>query len=267
MQFLKWNDGFRVARRYERPSRSPAGVDLGGSRKSFRFVCAAALVSAGLIMTAPARAGFVTYHSQPDFQAAVGGPTQLTVFHFDGPTETNGKAANNPTIVPSYSSQGVDFLPFTGTSVFPTIARGQGFQIPDPNRDGLLVNAASPNPTSDLDGRAIKFDFHIPARSVGVFTNKLLDGDGGFLQAFDPSMNLIGQVNIDPGIFAGIVTDRDISRVSIVNTFNSDITFGIYDLQFSRNGLQAVPEPASILLLSSGVLGMIGYRWRRRSVG
>ena len=230
-----------------------------------------ALALTGILLVAPgqrrAQADYATYHSQPDFQAAVGGSTQVTVFHFDGTTETNGKAANDSSILPSYSSQGVDFLPFTGTNVFPTIARGQGFQIPDPNRDGLLTNVASPNPTSDLDGRAIKFDFNIPAMSVGVFTNKLNDGDGGYLQAFDSSMNLIGQVNIDPGIFAGIVTDRVISHVAIVNTFNSDITFGIYDLQFSRNGLRTVPEPASLLLMGSGVLGMVGYGWRRKAAG
>ena len=127
-----------------------------------------------------------------------------------------------------------------------------------------MTNLASPNPTSDLDGRAIKFDFNIPAMSVGVFTNSFLNGDGGYLQAFDASMNLIGQVNLDPFFFGGIVTDRVISHVAIVNTFNNDITFGIYDLQFSRNGLAAVPEPSSFALLGLGGIGFAIGAYRRR---
>jgi hypothetical protein len=207
-------------------------------------------------------AAIVTYHSQPDWQAAVGGAAQATVFHFDGPTELYGKSVNDPTIVPSYSSQGVDFLPFTGTNIFPQILRGQSFQIPDPNRDGLLANNSSPNPVTDLDGRAIKFNFNIPAMSVGVLTNRNADGDGGYLEAFDATMNLIGRVDLEPGIFGGIVSDQVISRVAIVNTFNSDINFGVWDLQFSRNGI--VPEPASTSLNGIGFLCLALYMAARR---
>jgi hypothetical protein len=183
---------------------------------------------------------------------AVGGAGQATVFHFDGPTETFGKTADDPSIVPSYSSQGVDFLPFNGTNIFPQILRGQGFQIPDPNRDGLLANNNSPNPVSDLNGRAINFAFNIPAMSVGVFTNHNGDGDGGYLEAFDASANSIGRVDLAPGIFGGIVSDQVISRVAIVNTFNADINFGIWDLQFSPNGI--IPEPATTSLIGVGLL-------------
>jgi hypothetical protein len=183
-----------------------------------------------------------TYTSQPDWLAAVGGASQATVFHFDGPTEQHELNVNDPSITPSYSSQGVDFLPFLGTSVYPQIFRGQAIQIPDPNRDGLVANNASPNPESDLEGRAIRFAFNIPIKSVGVFTNALGDGDGGYLAAFDAGSNLIGQATLDPGVFGGIVTDQLIARVSVVNTFNSDIKFGIWDLQFSANG---IPEPAT----------------------
>src|SRR5438105_2786844 len=61
------------------------------------------------------------FHNQPDWQAAVGGPNNTTAFHFDGPTELDGRFANNTSINPSYSSQGVDFLPFNGSNVFPQI--------------------------------------------------------------------------------------------------------------------------------------------------
>jgi hypothetical protein len=198
-----------------------------------------------------AGAASVAFDSQSEWQTAVGGASAVTVFHFDGPTELGGKFANDPTIVPSYSSQGVDFLPFTGSSIYPLLLRGQAFQIPQAGRDGLLANNVSPNPTADLDGRAIKFNFNIPARSVGVFTNQNGDGDGGVLRAFDSAMNPIGEVDLQPGVFGGLITDTPIAHVAIINTFNADINFGIWDLQFSQNGL--VPEPGSAGVLVLGV--------------
>jgi hypothetical protein len=180
----------------------------------------------------------ITFTNQPDWQAAVGGASNVTVFHFDGPTELHGRYSNDPLIVPSYSSQGVDFLPFRDTDVYPILARGQGHQIPDSSRDGLLGNSSSPNPRSDLIGRAIRFDFNITTNAVGVFTNRwpLEDpvGDGGYLQALDSSQAVIGQVDLGAGIFGGLITDVPIAHVIIVNTWDADILFGIWDLQFAK---------------------------------
>ncbi len=186
-----------------------------------------------------------TYTDQATWQAAVLGAANVTAFHFDGATELNGRTAVDPLITPSYSSQGVDFLPFRGTEVYPQIARGQGYQIPDAARDGLLTNAASPNPTSDLMGRAIRFDFNIPTNAVGVFTNRFPleapSGDGGYLEALDASQNVIGQVDLGAGIFGGLITDVPIAHVNIVNTWNYDIQFGIWDLQFAKT-----PAPTAV---------------------
>lgn len=180
----------------------------------------------------------ITFTSQPDWQAAVGGPVNVTVFHFDGPAELDGQFANDPLIDPSYSSLGVDFLPFRDTTVYPILSRGQGHQIPDPSRDGLLANSSSPNPLSDLIGRAIRFDFNIKTNAVGVFTNRwpLNDpvGDGGYLQAFDASQSMIGEVELGAGIFGGLITDDPIAHVIILNTWDSDIMYGIWDLQFAK---------------------------------
>jgi hypothetical protein len=222
------------------------------------------LASAGTVamLPRPAEAVVQTFNSQPDWLAAVGGPGQATVFHFDGPTEQDGLSVNDPSITPSYSSQGVDFLPFTGSNVYPVIFRSQGHQIPDPNRDGLVANNVSPNPESDLEGRAIQLAFNLPARSVGVFTNRAGDGDGGYLQAFDAGSNLIGQVTLDAGVFGGISSDQLIARVSIVNTFNSDINFGIWDLQYSPNG---IPEPSTIALAALANAALVGRARCRRA--
>lgn len=166
--------------------------------------------------------------------AAVGGASDLTVLHFDGPTETHGKYVNDPSLVSAYAELGVIFLPFRGTSVYPQIHRGQGFQISDPARDGLVVNVPSPNPVWDLEGRAIRFDFTGPVRAIGLwFNGPIWGGDGGYLQLYDAQTNLIGDsATSAAGGFVGVISPRLIRRVHVVNTFDYDATFGIWDLQF-----------------------------------
>ena len=209
------------------------------------------LTTVGCIaFTTIAAAGITSYLNQPDWLAAAGGTNSLTVFSFQGPTETGGKFANDPTIVPSYASQGVVFLPFTGTAIYPVIARGQQYQISAPNHDGLLANNSSPNPTSDLEGRAIKFDFNIPVKSVGLnFNGPLEGGDYGYLEAFDTFGNLIGQTPVCvAGGFVGLVSDTPVTEVHVVNTGNADITFGIWDLQFvSAFGSSCVAPPSGLV--------------------
>ncbi len=194
------------------------------------------------------------FTSQSAFSAAAGGPGAITMFHFVGATETQGKAANDPTILPSYSSQGVDFQPFLNTTIYPTIARNQQFQISVPGQDGLLTNVSATAPTTDLAARAIRFQFNRPETTVGVYFNGPSNGgDGGYLQAYDTSNNLLGQTPVSAaGSFIGLVSNTPIDRVNIVNTFNSDITFGIFDLQFSNITPAAnTPEPGPYALFIS----------------
>ena len=206
------------------------------------------------------------YTNQPSFSAAAGGAGSLTVFNFDGPTETQGKFANDPTILPSYASQGVDFLPFLNTTIYPVIARNQQFQISVPGQDGLLTNSSAPAPSSDVAARAIRFRFNSPETAVGFYFNgPLLGGDGGYLQAYDNANNLIGQTPVsDAGGFVGLVSNTPIVRVNIVNTFNSDITFGIFNLQFSNVSTSAVPEPSTYAFLAASVLSGGALLVRRR---
>ena len=217
--------------------------------------------------TLPSVADAQTYYTdQSSFSAAAGGPSALTVFGFDGPTETDGKFANDPTILPSYSSQGVDFLPFLNTSIYPVIARNQQFQISLPGQDGLLTNASATAPTSDVAARAIRFQFNRPETTVGFYFNGPIGGgDGGYLQAYDNANNLIGQTPVSAaGGFVGLVSDTPIAEVNIVNTFNSDINYGIFNLQFSDVSPSAVPEPSTCAFLGTAVLAGVAFLTRRR---
>jgi len=206
-------------------------VRASGSAPAF-LLAACVLLAASIA----ARAGISSFFTQPDWLTAAGGSNELTVFSFQGPTEAAGKYANDPSIQPSYASQGVVFLPFIGTTNYPVIARGQQYQISAPNHDGLLVNSSSPNPTSDLEGRAIRFNFIIAVRAVGLnFNGPFEGGDMGYLEALDYSGNLIGQTPVcAAGGFIGLVADTEIAQVHVVNTGNADLTFGIWDLQFEE---------------------------------
>jgi len=182
------------------------------------------------------RAAITSFLNQSAWLAANGGSGGITVFSFQGPTETGGKYANDPIIQPSYASQGVVFLPFVGTTTYPVLARGQQYQISAPLHDGLLTNNSSPKPTSDLEGRAIRFNFIIAVRAVGLnFNGPVQGGDMGYLEALDYSGNQIGQTPVcAAGGFIGLVADTEIAQVHVVNTGNSDIRFGIWDLQFKE---------------------------------
>ena len=211
------------------------------------------ILAATLVPAIVLQAGITEYFDQPSWLAAVGGGTNgLTVFSFDGSTETTGEYANSADIVPSYSSQGVDFLPFIGTTVYPVIARNQQFQISSPNHDGLLTDTSSPNPAGDLEGRAIRFTFNIPSRSVGLnFNGPLNGGDLGYLEAFDYSGNLIGQTdNSAAGGFVGLVADTEIYEVHVINTYSLDYLYGIWDLQFKESPvtLQIQPTNSAVVL-------------------
>jgi hypothetical protein len=200
--------------------------------RSFAVLVLAACAWSGDLATVDG--GMTAFFSGSDWRAATGGPEVLTVLSFQGPTEVHNTPVNDPGILPSYASQGVVFLPFTGTDVYPLVARGQQWQISAPDHDGLVVNSSSPNPNGDLEGRAIRFTFVIPVRAVGLhFNGPYLGGDMGYLKIFDYGGTPIGQTGIcSAGGFVGVVADTEIAEVRVVNTGNADITFGIWDLQF-----------------------------------
>ncbi len=211
-------------------------------------------------------AATLSFNSQPLWQESVGGIDAATVLHFDNGDVTGLRnvTVDQAPATPFYQNQGVNFLPFLGTTIYPIIFLGQDYQIQTPGRDGLLANNNSPNQTSNLAGRAIRFDFNQAFNAVGTFTNNI---DRGTLEAYDVNLNSLGSIGVGQdgrGGFGGLITDVPIHRVVITNTYDGDIQFGIYDLQFAST-LSSVPLPGSIWLLASALAG-IGLVSRRRKV-
>jgi hypothetical protein len=123
----------------------------------------------------------------------------------------------------------------------------------------------SPNVLLNFNSDPISFLFDSPVDGVGFFNTSLadreqvtlFDGLGGILFQGDL---LEGSVN-----FLGFVSDTPIARGEVVGISPTNGTIFIDNFSFGSVGDTPVPEPSTILLLGTGLLGLIGYRRRRRA--
>ncbi len=124
---------------------------------------------------------------------------------------------------------------------------------------------------SDADA-VMRFDFNDgPTRAVGAFLNyaprdviesiSILDSTDTVLETYALSISTPGGIN--EGAFYGFLRETEDIHAFIVSGFTV-----CDDLTFSREGCSScnneapVPEPASLLLLGLGSLGMMGLRKR-----
>jgi hypothetical protein len=182
--------------------------------------------------TGPPDAGppVVRVFDDRDEWAAAADCAPITELYFDGPTEVNLRFVDDARIIPSYSSLGLDFQPFIDTTIMPQILRGRDPDIVVPGHDALVTNRPSPAPRTDLLGRAINATFNRVTRTVGVWCNLR---DGGYIEAFDATGAPLGRASISSGGFGGITSSVPIDSIRLVNTFDGDIVWGIYGLQYS----------------------------------
>ena len=165
-------------------------------------------------------------------------PVFGTLVNFDD------KATGTEVLWNDYVSVGVASI--TETSGIGHIWRYDGSQS-QPNYVGTLAD-------NGWDG-TILIEFVGFADKVGI---GVADGAAGleYIYAFDSSMTLLEQYTVPIGsnVYAGIERAAfDIKYFQITGDY-----FAIDDLQFRTS----VPEPATMLLLASGLVGLAGLRMK-----
>lgn len=163
-----------------------------------------------------------------------------------GVTWTSTNAFNNAGAVFGY------------TGVFPFGGNG--------NWTGSLGPMADVNSSTDLNGApdSMTFAFSKPVSAVGGFLNYVPGGSTPTtIAVYDSHGNLIEFTNLtfltgggnDTGMFLGFKESS-----AIISSFTlTDNFVGITNLT------AVIPEPGSLMLLGTGMLGLIGYGRRRLS--
>ena len=177
-----------------------------------------------------------------------------TVLDFDG-------VLLGQTITNQFVGQGVDFSGSTlisGSTAGGTVNDAHNFFT----SPGTAVLQNFLTGVNCLPCQPVVIDFLTPMQLIGM---DLVSA--GNSAAFTVENTLLGTstlfninvgVNNNPDVFAGFFDPAGINRITIATSINGAI--GLNDLRLE----QPVPEPSTMLLMGTGLAGMIGWRYRKQ---
>lgn len=121
----------------------------------------------------------------------------------------------------------------------------------------------------DLQSFTLWNDVNVFHEGVGTFGLHFYDASDNLIQSTATLIAPDGQFPGQTYTFASTV--QDVSRVDLetLTLLTGGICCRIEIREVAFNGelsASQVPEPSSLLLLGSGLMGLVGYRWRRKQM-
>jgi hypothetical protein len=230
---------------------------LDRSRKSASLLGAAALAVMTLAAV-PTQAAVITYTSSAAFNAAASG-IPLTVENYStglaGQLISNGGTFDGLTYSfiagPSATLTGGiitnQFNSFSGLSLGGNQSTGAQFFF---GGDGVTITFAN------------------PINAVGVFFNVNLNSGNYDLQSLVGTA-AVGSASYDTStfVFDGLISSTAFSSITLVST---SATLGVYnvpEIEFGASPTQTVPEPVTVSIFVTGLVGAAALRRRKKAKG